>query len=107
MSKLFTALATLVAALAIAPLASAQVCADCEPGGGGGGGGNTAPTAAFSSGPASPKTFDNVTFTNSSSDADGSVASSQWNFGDGATSTAASPTHAYSNGGTYTVTLTV
>ena len=106
MRKIFTALATLVAALAIAPLASAQVCADCDPGGGGGGG-NTAPTAAFSATPASPQTFDDVTFTNTSSDSDGSIASSSWTFGDGGTSTASSPTHAYANGGTYSVTLTV
>jgi PKD repeat protein len=107
MSKILTALATLVAALAIAPLASAQVCADCDPGGGGGGTSNAAPTAAFSSSPVSPKTFDDVTFTNSSTDSDGSIASSSWSFGDGGTNTTASPTHAYANGGTYTVTLTV
>jgi uncharacterized repeat protein (TIGR01451 family) len=46
-----------------------------------------------------------VTFTNASvGDPDLSYA---WAFGDGATSTDASPSHAYSNGGPYTVTLTV
>jgi len=47
------------------------------------------------------------TFTNSSSDPDGTVASSSWTFGDGATSTAQNPSHTYSVAGTYTVNLTV
>jgi PKD repeat protein len=107
-TKLLSAIAALVAALALAPASFGQSCTDCGgDGGGGGGGGNNPPTAAFSSGPASPQTFDNVTFTNSSSDSDGSIASSSWDFGDGTTSTATSPTHAYANGGTYNVTLTV
>src|SRR5206468_3079460 len=46
-------------------------------------------------------------FTSTSSDPDGSIASYSWNFGDGATSTAANPSHTYAAGGSYTVTLTV
>jgi PKD repeat protein len=46
-------------------------------------------------------------FTNTSTDADGTIASSSWTFGDGATSTATSPSHSYSAGGTYSVSLTV
>ncbi|MBN2431600.1 MAG: S8 family serine peptidase [Acidobacteria bacterium] len=46
-------------------------------------------------------------FTDASYDPDGSIASRYWNFGDGATSTATDPSHAYAAGGTYTVTLTV
>jgi len=46
-------------------------------------------------------------FTDASYDPDGSIASRYWNFGDGATSTATNPSHAYAAGGTYTVTLTV
>lgn len=42
-----------------------------------------------------------VTFTNNSTNAD----SYEWDFGDGATSTAASPTHAYKHSGNYTVVL--
>ncbi|WP_243630203.1 PKD domain-containing protein [Taibaiella soli] len=42
-----------------------------------------------------------VSFTNASTGS----ASYQWNFGDGGTSTAASPTHTYTASGTYTVTL--
>ncbi|OUE27402.1 PKD domain-containing protein [Clavibacter michiganensis] len=42
-----------------------------------------------------------------STDADGTVASYAWDFGDGGTGTGPTPTHAYAAGGTYTVTLTV
>ncbi|MGA8047641.1 MAG: S8 family serine peptidase [Dermatophilaceae bacterium] len=74
--------------------------------GGGGGGGsdpNTAPTASFTS------SCDGLTcfFTSTSSDADGSIASHAWTFGDGGTSATTNPTHTYSAGATYTVTLTV
>jgi PKD repeat protein len=47
------------------------------------------------------------TFTNSSTDADGTIASSSWAFGDGSTSTAAAPSHSYQAGGTYPVKLTI
>jgi PKD repeat protein len=64
---------------------------------------NQAPTANF--------TFScsalNCTFTSTSSDPDGTIASYSWNFGDGATSTAQNPSHSYTAGGTYTVTLRV
>lgn len=48
-------------------------------------------------------TFDGT----ASSDPDGTVASYAWTFGDGTTSTAASPTKTYAAPGTYPVTLTV
>lgn len=48
-----------------------------------------------------------ATFTDGSSDPDGSIASRSWNFGDGTTSTATSPVKTYAAAGTYTVTLTV
>ena len=68
-----------------------------------GGSSNHAPTANFSF------TTSGLTanFTDSSTDSDGSIASRSWNFGDGATSTTANPSHTYANPGTYTVTLTV
>lgn len=68
-----------------------------------GGGGNVPPVANFSD------TINGliVSFTNSSTDSDGTVASSAWKFGDGGTSTATSPNHAYAVGGTYNVSLTV
>ncbi len=42
-----------------------------------------------------------------SSDADGTVASYAWTFGDGSTGTGVSPSHVYAVAGQYTVTLTV
>jgi PKD repeat protein len=51
-----------------------------------------------------------VSFTGSATDSAADVAAGlayAWNFGDGATSTAQNPTHAYAAAGTYTATLTV
>lgn len=68
-----------------------------------GGSGNVAPTANYSF------TVSGLTasFSDSSTDSDGSIASRSWNFGDGTTSTATNPSKTYSAAGTYTVTLTV
>ena len=46
-------------------------------------------------------------FTDASTDNDGTINSRSWNFGDGSSSTATNPSHTYSTGGTYTVTLLV
>jgi PKD repeat protein len=48
-----------------------------------------------------------VAFTDTSTDAGGTIGSHAWTFGDGGTSTAANPTHTYAAGGTYSVTETV
>jgi subtilisin family serine protease len=64
---------------------------------------NNPPTASFTS----TCTGLSCSFTDTSSDSDGSIASRSWNFGDGATSTAQNPSHTYSADGTYLVTLTV
>ncbi len=48
-----------------------------------------------------------ATFTDSSSDSDGTIASRSWNFGDGTTSTQANPVKTYAAAGTYNVSLTV
>lgn len=68
-----------------------------------GGGSNVAPTADFSF-----TTNDLVaTFTDNSSDSDGSVVAWDWDFGDGNTSSSQNPTNSYASAGTYSVTLTV
>ncbi len=49
-----------------------------------------------------------VTFSSDGSyDSDGSIASYSWDFGDGATSTAANPVYTYTTPGTYTASLVV
>ncbi|GLQ93099.1 PKD domain-containing protein [Dyella acidisoli] len=48
-----------------------------------------------------------ATFTNSSTDTGGTINAYAWNFGDGSTSTVASPSHAYAAAGTYSVSLKV
>ena len=48
-----------------------------------------------------------VTFTGAASDANGDAISYLWSFGDGATSTLASPTHTYAAAGTYQALLQV
>jgi PKD repeat protein len=68
-----------------------------------GGGGNVAPTASFTSSVSGLT----ASFTDTSTDSDGSIASRSWNFGDGGTSTAANPSRTYAAAGSYTVTLTV
>jgi hypothetical protein len=81
-----------------------------QPGGTGGGGTpppeepvNQPPTASFTSTCASLT----CSFTDQSSDPDGSIASRTWSFGDGTQSTVQNPSRTYSAAGTYTVTLTV
>ena len=64
---------------------------------------NQAPVANFTS----SCTNLSCTFTDSSTDADGTVSAWSWNFGDGTTATAKNPTKTYTTAGTYTVTLTV
>src|SRR5207247_357989 len=64
---------------------------------------NQPPTAAFTSS-CSGLT---CSFTDQSTDPDGSVTIWQWDFGDGGTATTRNPSHAYGTGGDYTVTLTV
>ena len=65
---------------------------------------NQAPTAAFTSSQQKlVASFDS----SGSSDPDGTISSYSWDFGDGATSTSAKPSHTYSAAGTYQVSLTV
>jgi subtilisin family serine protease len=64
---------------------------------------NAAPTASFTN----SCTGLSCSFSDTSTDSDGTIASRSWNFGDGTTSTAAAPSKTYAAAGTYTVTLTV
>lgn len=48
-----------------------------------------------------------ASFSDSSTDADGSISARAWNFGDGTTSSATNPSKTYVAAGTYTVALTV
>ena len=66
-----------------------------------------APTADFAFSPAKPAVDAATQFTDASSDPDGAIAAWEWDFGDGATSTAQNPTHTYTSTGSYTVKLTV
>ena len=69
---------------------------------GGGGNTNVPPVANF----AVATNGLTATFTDSSTDSDGTIASRTWNFGDGGTSTATNPSRTYAAAGTYNVTLT-
>ncbi|HEX8510950.1 MAG TPA: PKD domain-containing protein [Propionibacteriaceae bacterium] len=67
-------------------------------------GANEAPTAAFSS------SIDGLTArldATGSSDSDGTISTYAWDFGDGSTGTASTPSHTYRGTGTYAVKLTV
>lgn len=64
---------------------------------------SSAPTASFTATPTSGSAPLQVAFTDTSI---GSLTSWSWSFGDGTSSTAQNPTHAYTAAGTYTVSLT-
>ena len=64
---------------------------------------NVAPVADFTSSCADLA----CTFTDTSQDSDGSIASVAWNFGDGGTATGTPASHTFAAAGTYQVTLTV
>jgi subtilisin family serine protease len=64
---------------------------------------NNPPVANFSTSKNNLK----VTFTDTSTDSDGTIVAWDWDFGDGASSTVQNPVHTYGSSGTYTVTLTV
>ena len=69
--------------------------------------GNQSPNAVASGTPDATTSFQ-VNFSSAgSNDPDGFITDYDWNFGDGNTSTAQNPSHTYSTGGSYTVTLKV
>jgi PKD repeat protein len=78
---------------------------DCDPAAPGGG--HTPPTAS-ANGPYSGTVGVAVQLSSAgSNDPDGNIVAYAWDFGDGSTSSAANPSHAYVSAGTYNVTLTV
>ncbi|MGV6859045.1 MAG: PKD domain-containing protein [bacterium] len=70
--------------------------------------GNQDPVATATATPDTVEVNETVQFDASgSSDADGSIASYSWDFGDGNSASGVNPQHAYASAGTYTVELTV
>lgn len=75
---------------------------------GAGSGGTNAPPVARANGPYTGTTTTPIAFSSAgSSDADGTIASWFWSFGDGATSTLPNPSRTYTAAGSYTAMLTV
>jgi len=68
---------------------------------------NTVPTANFTYSPTEPKEIQEIHFTDTSTDPDGTVKYWLWNFGDGNSSAERNPIHTYLKKGTYTVALIV
>jgi subtilisin family serine protease len=71
--------------------------------GGGGGTTNSPPTADFTTSVSGLT----VSFSDQSTDSDGTIQSFDWDLGDGTTSVLPDPSHTYAASGTYTVTLWV
>src|SRR5690242_17011017 len=65
-----------------------------------------APVASFTRDTDTPVEGRVVTFLDTSTDANGDIATWAWDFGDGQTSTTQDPDHRYEDDGTYVVTLT-
>jgi PKD repeat protein len=69
---------------------------------------NTQPPLAAAVGPAALNEGDTGTFSAASSiDPNGSIASVEWNFGDGASASGSSASHAFAQDGVYVVTVTI
>jgi PKD repeat protein len=83
--------------------------AACSGGGGGGGGtANLPPTASFAATPTSGQAPLAVAFdASASTDADGTIASYGWNFGDNSSGSGVTASHTYATAGTFTAVLTV
>jgi PKD repeat protein len=69
--------------------------------------GTSPANAAFSGSPTGGNPPLTVTFTDASTPGSSPITGWSWDFGDGATSTAQNPSHAYLSNGSYTVALTV
>jgi len=69
--------------------------------------GDDPPVAAFTVNKTTSSVGETLQFTDQSTDPDGTVEGWAWNFGDGGTSTAQNPTHAFMAAGAFTVSLIV
>lgn len=67
---------------------------------------NTPLTAEITATPATPGTFNPATYTFSATPSESTITAYSWNFGDGSTSTGATPQHKYTTSGNITVSLT-
>ena len=65
------------------------------------------PDCNFTYSPENPTDLQTVSFTDTSTDEEGTIVSWCWGFGDGGTSTEQNPTHQYADNGIYYVNLTV
>ncbi len=63
------------------------------------------PTPAFDF--SDPCALGPITFTNTTTPGDGNITMTEWDFGDGNTSSESNPVHEYTTPGTYTVTLNI
>lgn len=68
---------------------------------------NVGPQASFETDTNHVEQGETVTFTDASTDPDGSIAAWHWDFGDGGEATTQNPTHVFEEVGTFQVTLTV
>ena len=68
---------------------------------------NDPPIALFTFSPASPIVGDVVTFTDGSSDRDGTIVSREWDFGDGGSGSGRTATHVYTTPGSWILVLRV
>lgn len=68
---------------------------------------NEPPAVHFTYAPLTPSTADLMTFTDTSTDADGIIVNWSWDFGDGTGSYLQHPTHQFVDNGTYNVSLTI
>lgn len=68
---------------------------------------DTTPSAEFSYSPSGPNVGEFIDFSEEATDDEGDIDTYNWAFGDGSTSSEANPTHTYTSGGSYTVSLEV
>jgi PKD repeat protein len=68
---------------------------------------NNPPIAEFEFDPPNPTTADTVSFESRSYDTDGEIVAHRWDFDDGVVTTIQTPSHRFSDPGTYQVSLTV